>query len=114
MRFPTTRYGNPEALKQYTLGMQTEAICKRLKRSKKTVLAWRNGDRKMPWWVPELLRLQNLERNLILKQMGMSPPLGIVKGQIIDLHRKKTVLHGAETVRENHKQELAECSKQFA
>ncbi|MES2027443.1 MAG: hypothetical protein V4448_17995 [Pseudomonadota bacterium] len=71
MRYPNTRYGNPEEMKYYTQGLKIEDICRRLKRSKKSVQAWLNGDRKVPWWVPELLRLQRMEHVERLRQMGM-------------------------------------------
>jgi hypothetical protein len=61
MRYPNTRYGNPVEFQYYTQGQPADEIAKRLKRDKRTVQRWLNGKQKMPWWIPEILRLQRLE-----------------------------------------------------
>lgn len=32
---------------------------------------WLSGTHKMPYWVPELIRLQNMEHAEMMRQMGM-------------------------------------------
>jgi hypothetical protein len=49
-------------------------IAKRLKRSERSVHDWLHGKRKVPWWVPEILRLQHFEYYDRLRQMGFTPP----------------------------------------
>lgn len=43
---------------------------------------------RVPWWVPEYLRLQNIENDLRSRQMGMgalAPRLGVVGADVITL-----------------------------
>ncbi|MNR75996.1 hypothetical protein D3C72_66490 [compost metagenome] len=89
MRYPNTRYGNPTELLYYTQGLSVKDIAKQLKRSEKSVSEWLNGNRKIPFWVPELLRLRHMEADLKLRQMGFGDlrlQLGIVKGDVIDFN----------------------------
>jgi hypothetical protein len=88
MKQPTRRYGNPEELRYYTQGMPVELIAKRLKRTTRTVRDWLAGTKKMPFWVPELLRLQRMEQENMLRQMNIPmvrERLGLVakNGQVI-------------------------------
>jgi transcriptional regulator with XRE-family HTH domain len=87
MRYPNTRYGNLNELLYYTQGLSVKDIAKQLKRSEKSVSEWLNGNRKIPFWVPELLRLRHLEADLRMRQMGFGEQkrrLGIVNGSVID------------------------------
>lgn len=114
MRYPNTRYGNPEELRYYTEGMSIKEVAKRLKRSEKSVKQWLSFEKKVPYWVPELLRLWDLERGLILRQMGMGETrrkLGLVEGQVIqfrDLSRTRESL--ARVTASNQEQENLDCS----
>ena len=94
MRYPNTRYGNPEELRHYSQGLPVKIIAKKLKRSEKSVTAWLNGDRKIPFWVPELLRLWHMERDLTMRQMGFGDQkakLGLVTGEVIQFTRPRSV-----------------------
>jgi hypothetical protein len=87
MRYPNTRYGNPTELRYYTQGLSAKQIAQQLKRSEKSVTEWLNGNRKIPFWVPELLRLRHMEADLRMRQMGFGEQkrrLGIVNGSVID------------------------------
>lgn len=88
MKYPTIRYGNPAEMHFYAQGMSIKSLSKILKRSEKSITSWLNGNRKVPWWVPELLRLRLMEREHVLYQMNMQPlrrKLGLVQktGEVI-------------------------------
>lgn len=92
MRYPNTRYGNPTELRYYTQGLSAKEIARQLKRSEKSVTEWLNGNRKIPFWVPELLRLRHMEADLRMRQMGFGEQkrrLGIVNGAVIDFPQPK-------------------------
>ena len=92
MRYPNTRYGNPEELKYYSQGLPIKILAKKLKRSEKSVTAWINGYRKIPFWVPELMRLWHMERDITMRQMGMGDlkrQLGLVSGNIIEFKQPR-------------------------
>lgn len=85
MRYPTTRYGHHGEFEFWMQGHSIKVIAKRLKRSERSVHDWLTGKRKIPWWVPEILRLQHYEYQDRLRQMGISPPrrrLAIVTADI--------------------------------
>jgi hypothetical protein len=71
MRYPNLRYAHPNELHFHASGIPIKELAKRLRRSEKSVTAWLNGDRKMPYWVPELIRLQRMEHLERMRQMGM-------------------------------------------
>jgi hypothetical protein len=73
MRFPTLRYGNPNEFAAYVQGQPLAAISKRLRRSERSIKDWLTGRKKMPWWVPEIIRLQNMEAAERMRQMNMVP-----------------------------------------
>lgn len=86
MRYPNTRYGNPVEFQYYTQGQPAEEIAKRLKRDKRTVQRWLNGKQRMPWWIPEILRLQRLEYDIWMRQAGlgrMPQKFGTVSADVI-------------------------------
>jgi hypothetical protein len=88
MRYPNLRYGNPTELAAYVQGIPIAAIAKRLRRSERTVRNWLDGRQKVPWWVPEIIRLQNMESWEIRRQMNMLPKradLQLVRGQLATL-----------------------------
>lgn len=62
MRYPNKRYGNPTAMAYYAMWYgNVENLAKALKRSERTVRDWLSGAAKVPWWVPEIMRLQQME-----------------------------------------------------
>lgn len=90
MRYLNSRYGNPEELKYYSQGMTIKALAKKLKRSEKSVKQWLSFEKKVPYWVPELLRLWHMEKDLTMRQMGFGDQklkLGMVSGSIIEFKR---------------------------
>lgn len=49
---------------------------------------WLSGKTPVPWWVPEYMRLRQMEQADIRRQMNMSalgPRLGVVRGEVIEL-----------------------------
>jgi len=63
-------------------------LARRLRRDERTVRDWLSGRQRVPWWVPEILRLKRIEADLRHRQMGMgalAPMLGIVSAAIITL-----------------------------
>lgn len=93
MRYPNTRYGDPNVMKYYAQGMSIKQLAKRLKRSEKSVKQWLSFEKKVPYYVPELLRLWNMEQEMIMRQMGFEKQdlkLGIVKGDVIQFTRERS------------------------
>jgi hypothetical protein len=90
MKYPTRRYANPNEFKAYAIGKSVQDLARQLRRSERSITNWLSGNHKIPWYAPELLRLQQLENNLILQQMGIKKPLGIVNtsGQVVPFARK--------------------------
>jgi hypothetical protein len=92
MRYPNLRYGNPNEMAYYAQGVPAKDLAKRLRRSERSVNDWLAGKKKVPWWIPELLRLQRMEAVERHRQMGfgkLQPKLGIVTGDVIQLHQVK-------------------------
>jgi hypothetical protein len=89
MRYPNLRYGNPQEMAYYSQGIPLSDLARRLRRSERSVHDWLSGRSKVPWWVPELMRLQAWERADRLRQMNMTPmikKLGLRTAEIIPLH----------------------------
>lgn len=82
MRYPNRRYGNPTAMAHYALWYgDTPTLAKALKRSERSVKDWLSGTAKVPWWVPEIMRLQKMEHDAMVYQMTgrqVSARLGVV------------------------------------
>lgn len=88
MRYPNLRYGNPTELAYYAMGVPVPVLARRLRRDERTVRDWISGRTRVPWWVPEVLRLQRIEADLRQRQMGMgalAPRLGVVGADVIAL-----------------------------
>jgi hypothetical protein len=68
MRYPNLRYGNPTELNYYALGIPLATLARRLRRDERTVSDWLTGKTRVPWWVPEVLRLQRMESVEIMRQ----------------------------------------------
>jgi hypothetical protein len=82
MRYPNLRYGNPAEFRHYAQGLPVKEIARRLRRSERSIRDWLSGAERLPWWVPEILRLQMLEHALRMQQMGMQATrarLGLVE-----------------------------------
>ncbi|SFD39769.1 hypothetical protein SAMN05216204_1247 [Massilia yuzhufengensis] len=71
MRYPNLRYGNPAEFTFYALGVPLPVLARRLRRDERTVRDWLWCRSRVPWWVPELLRLQHLEAELRHRHMGL-------------------------------------------
>ena len=90
MRYPNLRYGNPNELRYYAQGFTVRQLAKQLRRSERTVSDWLDGKKKIPFWVPELLRLRYHESTLRLRQMGfgkLETQLGIVRADVVEFSR---------------------------
>src|SRR5438034_11739155 len=87
MRYPNLRYGSPDEMRFYAQGMTVKDLAKRLRRSERSVNEWLAGTRKVPWWIPEILRLQHMAHREMMQQMRMTPvrkQLGIVSGSVAE------------------------------
>jgi hypothetical protein len=90
MRYPNRRYGNPTAMAHYALWYgDTPTLAKALKRSERSVTDWLSGASKVPWWVPEIMRLQKMEHDSMVYQMTgrqVAIRLGVAgsTGEIVD------------------------------
>lgn len=94
MRYPNLRYGNPNEFAYYCVGVPHKDMAKRLRRSERSVKDWLSGERKIPWWIPELLRLRRMESVEIARQMRMTPFIvrhGLPTGKILNFRSKKKV-----------------------
>lgn len=88
MRFPNLRYGKPAELAHYAMGIPLDQLARTLRRDERTVRDWLSGKTRVPWWVPEYMRLRQMEQADIRRQMNMSalgPRLGVVRGEVIEL-----------------------------
>lgn len=88
MRYPNLRYGNPTEMAYYAMGRPLADLARSLRRDERTVRDWLNGRTRVPWWVPEILRLRRMELDLRMRQMGMgalAPKLGVVGADVIAL-----------------------------
>jgi hypothetical protein len=86
MRYPNLRYGDPAALAYHAAGIPIPVLAKRLRRSERIVKDWLEYRKKMPWWVPEVIRLQNMEKAEQMRQMNMQPvraKLGLVRADAL-------------------------------
>jgi hypothetical protein len=72
MRFPNLRYGNPTEFAYYAMGRTLPELARQLRRDERTIRDWLSGRAKVPWWVPEIMRLKHLEADLRHRQMFWS------------------------------------------
>jgi hypothetical protein len=94
LRYPNRRYGNPVEFEYYALRYGSGAagikeVAKCLRRSERSVKDWMTGKKKVPWWVPEILRLKAMEHwDQVYQMTGrrMSASMGFVAptGQVIN------------------------------
>jgi len=105
LRYPNLRYGNPTEMAYYAMGRPLADLARSLRRDERTVRDWLSGRTKVPWWVPEILRLRRMELDLRMRQMGMgalAPTLGVVSGDVLTLaqpekEKPQTVLRLVDT-----------------
>lgn len=96
MRFPNLRYGNPTEFAFYCMGRTNADVAKTLRRDERTVRDWLSGRSKLPWWVPEIMRLKRMEMVDRQRQMFGAvtarkeyTQLGVVQpGAVLELHRQ--------------------------
>jgi hypothetical protein len=66
----------------------TAQLAQTLRRSERTVKDWMSGAARVPWWVPEILRLKKMEHDSMVYQMtGYQPAarLGVLDaGTVVD------------------------------
>ncbi|MGZ3319663.1 MAG: hypothetical protein ACXU9C_01640 [Xanthobacteraceae bacterium] len=70
------------------MGRPLADVARSLRRDERTVRDWMSGKTRVPWWVPEIMRLRRLELDLRQQQMGMGalrPLLGIVDAAVLTL-----------------------------
>lgn len=89
MRYPNLRYGKPEELRYYAMAFGSVAqLARTLRRSERSVKDWMSGAARVPWWVPEILRLKKMEHdNMVYQMTGLkvAARLGVVEaGSVID------------------------------
>lgn len=78
----------------YAMGVPLPDLARRLRRDERTVRDWLNGRTRVPWWVPEILRLKHMEADLRHRQMGFGPlraKLGIVGADVLTLAKPAAV-----------------------
>jgi hypothetical protein len=88
VRYPNLRYGNPAELAYYAMAWPGKNLARFLRRDERTVKDWLSGRTRVPWWVPEILRLKRMEAELRHQQMGMgklAPRLGVVTADVLTL-----------------------------
>jgi hypothetical protein len=69
MRHLNLRYGNPTEFAYYAMGIPLPDLARRLRRDERTVRDWLTGRARVPWWVPEIIRLKRMEADLRQRQM---------------------------------------------
>jgi len=69
MKSPNRRYGNPDEFAYYVVGVPIKTIARELMRDGRTVRDWLSRRRKIPYWVPELLRLRDDARAAMVYAM---------------------------------------------
>jgi predicted transcriptional regulator len=88
MKQPNQRYGNPREMAYYAQGRSIQSIARELRRTERSVRDWLSGRQRVPWWVPEILRLRAMEHSLRLQEMGvgrLAPRLHAVDGAVREL-----------------------------
>ncbi len=91
MFHPNARYGNPAEFRAYTAGMSIPQIAKVLHRHPRSIHDWLTGRKRVPYWVPELLRLRHENAMHSLRQMGINPRAAVVN---IGSKRSEPKFHG--------------------
>src|SRR5450830_1774697 len=92
MRFPNLRYGNPTEFAHYAMGIPLKDLARILRRDERTVSDWLRAKKRVPWWVPEYMRLRQMEQADIRRQMNMTAmdtKMGVVRGEVIELAARR-------------------------
>ena len=74
MRSPNLRYANPAEFAFYATGIAPPELARRLRRDEHTVRDWLSGRIRVPWWLPEIMRLQRMEAELRHRHMFSHEP----------------------------------------
>ncbi|ADJ63872.1 conserved hypothetical protein [Herbaspirillum seropedicae SmR1] len=93
---PNLRYGDRDEFVFYADGKSPKTLARMLRRSERSVKDWLDGKSKIPWWVPELLRLRQMEARERHRQMGFTSlprRLAIVSGDVIQFPTLKDSQH---------------------
>ncbi|CAI8692891.1 hypothetical protein [Burkholderia sp. IT-111MI5] len=69
MKYPNLRYGNPAEFSYYAAGRPLKQLARELRRSERSVHDWLTGRERVPFWVPELLRLRRIEHAQRVQEM---------------------------------------------
>ncbi|WP_308921167.1 hypothetical protein [Janthinobacterium sp. J1-1] len=104
------------------MGIPLADLARILRRDERTVRDWLSAKQRVPWWVPQYMRLRHMERAERFRQMGFSSThakLGIVRGDVIVLAErrpKKATNHrlAARRFRPGEADELALLSTRIA
>jgi hypothetical protein len=106
VRYPNLRYGNPTELAYYAVFWgSVPHLAKFLRRDERTVRDWINAKTRVPWWVPEILRLKRMEAELRHQQMGMGrlpTALGVVAADVIAFPQRTSSLDKAIPILDPH------------
>ncbi|WP_444632761.1 hypothetical protein [Cupriavidus oxalaticus] len=87
------QHANPLEFAHWARSIPAEYLARYLRCTPATARAWQSGQRPAPWWAVHVLRLDKLERDEMASQMGYArllPKLGIVRGDVIELHQRRT------------------------
>lgn len=79
MRYPNIRYGNPTEFAYYvtTHGGDLAAVARMLRRDERTVRDWLSGRARVPWWVPEIMRLRRFEADVYMRRNAAPLPTAL-------------------------------------
>ncbi|WP_218164167.1 hypothetical protein [Burkholderia ubonensis] len=69
MRYPNLRYGKHEEFRHYVGHRSVADVARELRRTERSVSDWLSGRQRVPFWVPELLRLKAFEHWQIVREM---------------------------------------------
>ena len=92
MKMPNLRYGDRDEFVFYAAGRSPTDLARLLRRSERTVSDWLTGKARLPWWVPELMRLRQMEARERHRQMGFANlprRLAIATGDVIHFPTRK-------------------------
>jgi hypothetical protein len=87
MKQPTQRYGCRTELAYFLQFTTIPELARQLRRSEKIVKMWADGKQPVPWWVIEILRLREMRRQEMARQMTHykhHARLGVVRGSVIE------------------------------
>ncbi|MFZ4878430.1 hypothetical protein ACL9RI_25370 [Janthinobacterium sp. Mn2066] len=74
------------------MGIPLKDLARILRRDERTVSDWLRAKKRVPWWVPEYMRLRQMEQADIRRQMNMTAmdtKMGLVRGEVIELAARR-------------------------